>query len=122
MTWEFEGEFTYNSGIEAYKDFATLDNPPRAIFGSSDLMSLAFMEEAKRVGLKLPDDIALISYDDLPLCQHTYPNISAIQTNFRELAHATIQALIDQTKTKHNGRQQGVLSQIPVNLVKRGTS
>lgn len=122
LIWEFEGDFTYKSGIAAYQDFAKSKRPPRAIFGSNDLMCHAFMEELKKEGGTLPGDVAMLGYDDLPLCQHTHPQLSTIKTNFNELANATIQALIEQTKTKQNSMQQGVLSQIPVSLVKRETS
>jgi DNA-binding LacI/PurR family transcriptional regulator len=119
LTWEFEGDFSYNSGLAAYQDFITLKDPPEAVFGASDLMSLAFMEELKRSDYTIPEDVALLSYDDLPLCQRTYPNISAVKTDFRELANRTIKTLIQQTKTKENGIKQGILSQIPVDLVQR---
>lgn len=123
LSWEYEGDFTFESGIEAFKNFMTLKNPPKAVFSTNDMMSIAFLIEAKQAGIEIPKDVALLSFDDLPLCQRTHPKISSIKTDFCQLANRTLRVLIDQTQL--NGSEslkQGVLSQIPVSISLRESS
>lgn len=120
LTWTYEGNFDYQTGVEAFSQFKSLENQPRAIFMSNDLMCQGFVEEAKHIGMKLPDDIAVLGYDDLPMCRHTYPQLSSVHTGFKELGIATLRALLD--KIQQENTEQGMLSLIPVQLAERDSS
>lgn len=120
LAWEFEGNFLYDSGIEAFEDFQTCRNKPQAIFSSNDLMGKAFMDAAQREGYAFPGDIALIGFDDLPLCEQGHPTITSIKTDFEKLGAATINELLD--KMKNPAPQKGILSMIPVTLLKRDSA
>lgn len=120
IMWETTGNFKFQSGVEAYKEYAALSDKPEALFISNDLMCKGFMEGAKMDGVKIPDEVALISYDDLPMCKETYPAITSVSTNFFELGKETFKVLQDIITNKQY--QKGTLNLLPVSLAKRDTA
>ena len=120
LVWEYDGDFNYSSGIKAFEDFQKLKEKPRAIFSSNDHMGKAFMDAAQYSGYSFPEDIALVGFDDLPMCGEGHPTISSIKTDFEKLGSATITDLID--KVMNPGPQKGILSMVPVTLVQRESS
>lgn len=120
VSWEYSGDYTYRSGVEAFEDFFTQKDRPDCIFSSNDQMGKGFMEAAKQKGIRFPDDVALITYDNLPMCKDSFPTISAIDTNFMDLGNATFRLLKDIIANKHS--RNGTLSLIPVSMVNRETA
>ncbi len=120
LVWDFHGDFTFQSGKTAFQDFDSLERKPRAIFASNDAMCHSFMEEALMNGYKFPDDIAIMGYDDLPICKRHRPTISSIHTNYQKLGEVTMEKL---KELLSNAQQpKGVLSLVPVTLEKRQSS
>lgn len=122
LSWDYHGDFTFESGKEAFNNFHQLDDSkkPRAIFASNDAMCHSFMEEALMNGYDVPGDIAIVGYDDLPICERHRPAISSIHTNYRKLGEVTMEKL---KEILSNPKQEkGVLSMVPVNLVVRESS
>lgn len=118
--WECDGDFTYDAGVRALDAFEALDEKPRCVFASSDLMGFAFLISAERSGYSFPDDIALCSYDNLPVTQQNYPTISSIKTDYEQLGHTTISALKEMIEDPKP--HKGMLSLIPVSLMERASS
>lgn len=118
LLWEFEGDYLFDSGYEAFRAFHRLPEKPEAIFSSNDLMAHGFIEGAKETGYRIPEDVAIIGYDDLPYSRQMKPKLSTIKTDLTALGEATLKSLQDQMK---NGgtQQRGMLSFIPVELVLR---
>lgn len=117
LLFEFNGDFNYNSGVEAFEAFRKLDRKPRAVFVSNDLMCHGFIEAAKHHGYDIPKDVAVLGYDDLPMCQHSHPLISSVKTDFHHLGTASLKAIYDRIHNPKNN--QGLLSFVPVNLSAR---
>lgn len=114
LSWSCDGDYTFESGVKAFKEFEKLDEKPRAIFASNDDMGHAFLEEALDHGYKVPEDLALVSYDDLPICERHRPAISSIHTDYKKLGLVTIEKMKE--VLANPDQQQGVLSLVPVHL------
>ena len=120
LTWSFGGDFSFESGIEAFKAFHELEDKPRAVFTSNDIMAHAFLEEALAHGYDIPGDVAVVGYDDLPICQRHHPAISSIHTDYKKLGEVTLEKFKDiLTNPK---QEKGVLSLVPVELEVRESS
>jgi len=120
LSWDYHGNFSFESGRQAFKDFQKLDEKPEAIFASNDAMCHAFMEEALLHGYNVPGDIAIVGYDDLPICKRHRPSISSVHTNYQKLGEVTMAKL---KEVLSNPKQEkGVLSMVPDTLMERESS
>ncbi len=117
LAWEFQGDFEFNSGVQSFHDMVESGSAPDAVFICNDLMATAFVDTALVNNVMVPYDIAVLGYDDLPMCRHNNPTISSVRTDFQQLGFATIQAL--KNRFSGNGQQHGILSLIPVSIMER---
>ncbi|MEI7997975.1 MAG: LacI family DNA-binding transcriptional regulator [Candidatus Omnitrophota bacterium] len=62
----FKGDYSRRSAREAAIHFFSLDNPPTAIFAASDDMALEIISVAHENGIKIPEDVSVIGFDDNP--------------------------------------------------------
>ncbi|MCC5927298.1 MAG: LacI family DNA-binding transcriptional regulator [Bacteroidetes bacterium] len=120
LVFEVNGDFNFESGVDAFMEFQQCKVKPEAIFVANDLMCHGFLETASHCGVKIPEDIALLGYDDLPMCTHSNPKISSVKTDFENLASASIAAL--KQRIQHTDTATGMLSLIPVTISERETS
>lgn len=114
LVMEYLGNFNYESGVKAYEEFQKLAIKPEAIFISNDLMTHGFIDSAKADGLNIPGQIAVLSYDDLPMSVHSHPKISSVKTDFKALAKASLESLIERRENPQTSN--GILSLVPVSL------
>lgn len=120
VIWAYEGDFSFESGLKAFKDFEKLDSKPRAIFACNDNMNHGFIKEAMVEGYEFPKDIAAVGFDDLPLCKRHRPQISSVHTDYEELGAVSIQRLKELMANPK--RTSSVLSLVPTTLIERETS
>lgn len=120
LCWEFKGDFTFESGVRAFQAFKEADQKPHCIFASNDAMGHGFLEEALKHGYRVPEDLALIGYDDLPICMRHRPTISSIHTDYETLGMVTMEKMKE--VFTNPDQQEGVLSFVPVSLETRESS
>ena len=89
------GDFQAASGRAIAARFLDLPSPPSFIFAADNLMALGAMQEIRARGLRVPGDVALAAFDDIPWFVHTDPPITAIAQPTAALGHAAVQALVD---------------------------
>ncbi|MGY0061697.1 LacI family DNA-binding transcriptional regulator [Streptomyces sp. LZ34] len=93
-----QGDFQADSGRRVTARFLDLIEPPDVIFAADSLMALGAMDEIRARGLRVPDDVALAAFDDIPWFVHTHPPITAIAQPTGELGRAAVRALIDRVE------------------------
>ncbi|MDX3229902.1 LacI family DNA-binding transcriptional regulator [Streptomyces sp. ME19-01-6] len=93
-----QGDFQADSGRRVTARFLDLPKPPDVIFAADNLMALGAMDEIRARGLRVPDDVALAAFDDIPWFVHTDPPITAIAQPTGELGRAAVRALIDRVE------------------------
>ena len=120
LIWEFNGDYTFDSGLEAFKDYESLQIKPDAIFASNDDMCNAFLESAKQKNITVPDELSIVGYDDLQLCQHNQPTISSVKTDYLDLGQATMKTLHD--RLTNPNQHNNLLSFVNVSLEVRESS
>ncbi len=77
--WILRGDFDYESGFRAAEIFFTLSPKPTAIFACNDLMAVGVISAAHRKGLRVPEDVSVIGFDDVRLASFTVPLLTTIQ-------------------------------------------
>jgi LacI family transcriptional regulator len=90
-----QGDFQADSGRRCAAGFLGLPEPPDAVFAADNLMALGALDEFRGRGLRVPGDVALAAFDDIPWFPHTDPPITAIAQPTRELGQAAVRALAD---------------------------
>jgi DNA-binding LacI/PurR family transcriptional regulator len=88
-----------------------------AVFANSDLLAIAAMDACRRHGRRVPDDIAVVGYDDISMARHTNPPLTTIRQN-----GPLIGQLLAENLVRH--LQTGVVTNvtIPAELVVRGST
>ncbi|GCE28459.1 LacI family transcriptional regulator [Dictyobacter alpinus] len=99
-----QGDFMPTGGKECTTQLLTaLGKRPTAIFVASDLMAYGALSTITECGLRVPDDIALIGYDDIPFSMHAQPALTTVRQPFYEMGKCSIELLlrmIDPPETK----------------------
>lgn len=94
------GDFTRRSGEHAL--YRLIDHRPGldAVFVASDLMAAGALHALRRLGRRVPDDVAVIGFDDLPLSQHTEPTLSTVRQPVDTMGARMVHELLAQITTK----------------------
>lgn len=81
-----EADFSVDGGYRAAAELLDLADRPTAIFASSDLMALGVMRAARERSLRLPEDLSIVGYDDLPLTEWIWPTLTTVEQPLYEMA------------------------------------
>ena len=87
--------FTPESGADATRRLWSFPEPPTAIIYDNDAMAVAGLNVAKQEGIKVPEELSIMSWDDSFLCLSVTPSISAIGRNVVESGRMAAKLLID---------------------------
>ncbi len=77
------GYSTEKIGYEGMKRLLSLPNRPTAIFARNDFTAIGAMTAVKESGLRIPQDVAIIGFDDIPLAVHMSPSLSTVRQPMR---------------------------------------
>ncbi|ADG89030.1 LacI family DNA-binding transcriptional regulator [Thermobispora bispora] len=80
------GDFLVNSGHDQGHELLSLPEPPTAIFAGCDMQAFGVFEAARQRGLRVPEDLSVIGFDDLPLSQWAWPPLTTIRQPLQEMA------------------------------------
>ena len=108
------GDFSNTSGAEAVKRLLEKAPDMDAVFVNSDLMAMAAMDAIRETGRRVPEDIAVVGYDDLSIAAHGNPPLTTIRQNIPQAGKLLAQNLIEFLQT-------GVVTNVslPVELIVR---
>ena len=106
-----------NAGYEGAKQLLTMSKPPTAIFLNNDLMALGAYDVVKEIGLKIPDDIAFVGFDNLELSAHLSVPLTTVMQKKFEMGTKAAEILIANIESKEPlGIQKNIL---PTELIVR---
>ncbi|MFW6640815.1 LacI family DNA-binding transcriptional regulator [Nocardiopsis algeriensis] len=88
------GDFHVESGRDRGRELLLLDEPPTAVFAGSDLHAMGLYEAARELGVRIPEDLSVVGYDDLPVARWVGPPLTTVRQPLTEMAEeATRMAL-----------------------------
>ena len=88
-----EGDHTMEGGIAAAEKLFASAKLPTAVMCSNDMTAIGVLHKAYRAGLRVPDDLSVIGFDNIHITQMTTPPLTTIQMSCFELARAAVMAL-----------------------------
>ena len=89
-----QGDFMPAGGRDCACALFELPERPTAIFAASDYMAYGVMAAAEEYGLRIPDDLALVGFDDLPASAHMQPALTTVRQPFFEMGQRGIALLL----------------------------
>ena len=105
------GYSTEAIGYEGMKRLLSLPNRPTAIFARNDFTAIGAMTAVKEAGLSIPNDVAIIGFDDIPLAVHTSPSLSTVRQPMRLQGQIAAEMLLKRIEGKeHIERQERILN------------
>lgn len=86
---DWSAKFGYYAGLELlrFRDFT-------AVFASNDQMALGFLHACREQRLRVPEDISVVGFDDVPEAAHYAPPLTTVRQNFAELGRRAVAALL----------------------------
>lgn len=110
----YEGRFTRDAGYYGMK--ALIAQKPDAVFASSDAAAHGAIQAIKEAGMRVPQDIAVVGFDDIDVAANSIPQLTTIRQPVQQKGAAAVNLLIDLIEGKVQRPQQIIL---PVQLVIR---
>ena len=120
LVWEYKGDFSSESGRDAFNDYKTQNIPNMAIFGCNDHTCFGFMKGALEAGYKIPKDFIIAGYDNLSFCDNFTPELTSVATNFDILGKRAIRTIENMVNDSNEIIRQ--FSMVPVEIVIRSST
>lgn len=81
VPWIVEGDLTVQSGYALGGQLLTHGGPPTGIFVASDVMAEGVIRSALELGIRVPEQLSVVGFDDSPLAQQTFPPLTTVSQN-----------------------------------------
>ena len=96
--WIRFGDFHTTGGQQHGRELLEGPDRPTAIFAGSDLQALGVLEAVRSLGLRVPDDLSLVGYDDIPLAKWVSPTLTTIRQPLKRMAEEASRLVIRMSK------------------------
>lgn len=116
---EIESDFEFGGGFDAMQALLAMNERPQAVFIGNDAMAVGAYQALYQAGLKIPQDMAIVGYDDIELARYMTPPLTTIHQPKDELGELAIDVLIH--RIAEPGLQQQRLQLTPI-LMERGSA
>jgi LacI family transcriptional regulator len=106
-----EGDYQQQTGYKATKSLlGNADPRPTAIFASNDLAAFGAMDAARECGLRIPDDISIIGFDDVPQASFVYPRLTTVRQPLEQMGQMAVKMLLEQIENQSRPPQRVALA------------
>jgi len=96
--WIVAGNMRVEGGEKGMEELLSRETYPTAVLATNDLMALGALQAASRAGLRVPQDISIVGFDDLPIASMVVPQLTTIQLPRREIAARAFLSLVQATR------------------------
>jgi LacI family transcriptional regulator len=88
------GDYRYRSGFAAATVLLDLPEPPTAVFAGSDEIAAAVIEAARERGLRIPEDLSIVGFDDTQLALYSSPPLTTVRQPLREIGRVALRTAL----------------------------
>jgi LacI family transcriptional regulator len=99
-----EGNWSSISGIQTFHQLLELNPDMDAIFVANDQMALSVLREASRLGIKIPEQLAVVGFDGVPETAYFYPSLTTVCQNFKLLGEQAFQNAVEMVQARHENQ------------------
>jgi DNA-binding LacI/PurR family transcriptional regulator len=90
---QVEADYNAGPGANATRELLSGSRPPTAIVYDNDVMAVAGLSAAQRMGISVPTDLSIVSWDDSVLCEITHPALTALRRDIAEIGSSAARML-----------------------------
>ncbi|MBE1597533.1 DNA-binding LacI/PurR family transcriptional regulator [Streptomyces stelliscabiei] len=119
------GDFTEEGGRRAMRELLARCPDLDAVFAESDVMAAGARQILREAGRRIPDDVALVGYDDSAIARHMDPPLTSVRQPIEEMGRAMIDLLLDEIADRRPAVSRGLERRqvvLPTELVGRDSS
>lgn len=111
---DFSEEKAYAAIMRAYSQEG---EKPTGIFAANDIMAIGAMNALKELGLRIPEDVSIIGFDDISISRYLSPKLTTMRCDFRSIASSCVRSLISLI----DGLDAPRRTELPVEFIERET-
>lgn len=94
---------TQEDGFESMTRLMRLKNPPTAVFARNDFAAIGALRAAHALGLRVPQQVAVAGFDDIPIAAYTTPPLTTVRQPIRDQGRLAAEFLLERTEGKRRG-------------------
>jgi LacI family transcriptional regulator len=98
QTLVVQGDFYHESGFHGCDQLMASPTPPTAVFASSDQMALGAIEALRRRGLRVPEDVSVVGFDDLPEVRWSAPPLTTVRQPLADMGKLAARTVLRQAR------------------------
>ncbi|MBB5746270.1 LacI family DNA-binding transcriptional regulator [Brevundimonas variabilis] len=95
-----DGDFSQSSGHAAVRAMLAEGSHSDAIFAGNDVMAVGALLALQEAGVRCPEDVAVVGFDDVPIAQLVRPSLSTMRINIAETGRRALDRLVDLIRAK----------------------
>lgn len=97
----FMGDYHRGSGLRCGLEMRDSGRRPTAVFCANDEMAFGLMDAFHALGIKVPQDVSVVGFDDVALASSYRPPLTSVRQPIEEMSSAALQAVVEQVTTGH---------------------
>lgn len=103
---ELAGDFTEDAGYRAVPEILAMRLRPTAIFAANDAMAIGALRALREAHLRVPEDVALAGFDDIPLARYLTPPLATVRVETAEMGRRAVDYLVDTLEKGEGSRRK----------------
>lgn len=115
----YNGSFFQPDGYAGASVLLEIDRPPTAIFASNDVMAMGAMDAVWRRGLRVPEDVSIVGFDDIPQAASVRPALTTVRQPLEQMGRVATQMLLDLLKNPDKAINR---FELPTELIVRAST
>lgn len=108
-----DGDYTVESGFHGMNRLLDSEERPTAVLGVNDMIAIGALKACHKRGIKVPEDIAVTGFDNVPMSQFVYPSLTTVAHNYEKLGKKAVDLIVNKGKYV-----EGTRCEYPMHLVK----
>ena len=114
-----EGDFQRPRAVAAGRALLSRFERPTAIFASNDVSAFGVMEAARELGLRIPEDLSVVGFDDIPEASNVDPPLTTVRQPLEEMGRVAVRTLL---ATMHDQGHRTERIELPTRLIVRASA
>lgn len=117
-------EYRREAAFDATAAMLALPEPPTAVFAANDVSAMGILDAAARLGVRVPDALSVVGFDDIPESASTTPPLTTVRQEIQQLGSVAVRLLLGLLDGTSDARGAGAATheRLPTSLVVRGST